>query len=152
MPGGTHSLLSLCEGTDTAREDQSSCSDTALIAHHLQPGQHTQDEVSRFVSYRTTAGTSNRPVPQHVPPHNKLQLTFGTVKSISMSTQTAANLLLPSKNRHLKWVPGYKMPTPTGSSAGLFLSRPHSRSNSRSSGKMGHTANVQAHGSLSSAS
>lgn len=29
MPGGTHSLLSLCEDTHTASEDQSRCSDTA---------------------------------------------------------------------------------------------------------------------------
>lgn len=29
IPGGTHSLLSLCEGTDTASAEQLSCSDTA---------------------------------------------------------------------------------------------------------------------------
>lgn len=45
------------------------------------------------------------------------------------------NLLLLSKSCLLKWVPGYQVPTCTVKSTGIFLSRPHSRSTSRSNGK-----------------
>lgn len=55
-----------------------------------------------------------------------------------MYTDSSKLLLLgsASSNCHLKWVPGYKMPTSAVSDAGIFLPRPHPRRNSGSYGKM----------------
>lgn len=98
IPGGPHSLLSLCEGTDTASEEQCSC-------------------------WNHSWNLQQACAPM-CPSMDKLQLTSGTGKSISMSTQTEANLLLLSKNCHLKWIPGYKMPTSTVTSTGLSFPDP----------------------------